>query len=133
MFSFYFLPFISFTGLELEPVTATLSSTLGNNADFGAGKCIDGNTEGPDQGTSDGANADFCHTNDEPMPWIALDYGTTDNVQRVDIFNRRANQGRELEIFMSAFPMSFLLLAARCFLVVSFLAIFLELPQMGNK
>ena len=94
MFSFYFLPFISFTGLELEPVTATLSSTLGNNADFGAGKCIDGNTEGPDEGLSDGANADFCHTNDEPMPWIALDYGTTVNVQRVNIFNRRANNGQ---------------------------------------
>ena len=41
--------------------------------------------------------------------------------------------GRELEIFLSAFRTRFLLLAARCFLVASFLAIFLVLPQMGNK
>ena len=101
MFPLYSLSFISFTGVELEPVTATLSSTLGNDANFGAAKCIDGNTEGPDEGTSDGANADFCHTNDEPMPWIALDYGTTVNVQRVDIFNRRATRGeRTRNIFV---------------------------------
>ena len=68
---------------------ATLSSTLLNNNNFGAAKCIDGNTEGPDQGLSDGASADFCSTEDEPTPWLAIDYGTTVTVQRVEIFNRR--------------------------------------------
>ena len=38
---------------------------------------------------SDGANADFCHTENEPTPWLAIDYGTTVTVQKVEIFNRR--------------------------------------------
>ena len=54
---------------------------------FGAAKCIDGNTDGPDLGV--GADADFCHTENEPTPWIAIDFGTTVTVQRVEIFNRR--------------------------------------------
>ena len=96
---------IAFTGpvVELEPVTATLSSTLENNEHFGAGKCIDGITEGPDEGTSDGANADFCHTNDEPMPWIAIDYGTLVTVARVEIFNRNmaGNRTRNVDVRIS--------------------------------
>ena len=63
---------IAFTGpvVELEPVTATLSSTywLGAN-------CIDGT----------GAS---CHTNNDATPWIAIDYGTRVIVERVEIFNR---------------------------------------------
>ena len=71
-------------------MAATLSSTLLDNDDFyGAAKCIDGNTEGPDQGVTDGASADFCHTESEPTPWIAIDFGTTVTVQRVELFNRR--------------------------------------------
>ena len=75
--------------MKLEPVTATLSSTLQDDNDFGAAKCIDGNTEGPDEGLPDVASDDFCHTEEEPTPWIAIDFGTTVTVQRVEIFNRR--------------------------------------------
>jgi len=82
-------PLPSGPGVELKPVGATLSSTLQNNNNFGAAKCIDGNTEGPDEGVSDGASADFCHTEEEPTPWLAIDYGTAVTVQRVEIFNRR--------------------------------------------
>ena len=42
----YSLSYISFTGVQLEPVRAILSSTF--NSDFKAEKCIDGDTEGPD-------------------------------------------------------------------------------------
>ena len=31
----------------------------------------------------------ICQTKNEPAPWIAIDYGTTVTVQRVEIFNRR--------------------------------------------
>ena len=72
-------------------MTATLSSTLQHNNvnNFGAAKCIDGNTEGPDASVNEGASSDFCHTESEPTPWIAIDFGTTVTVQRVEIFNRR--------------------------------------------
>ena len=70
-------------------MSATLSSTIQDDNNFGAAKCIDGNTEGPDEGLTDGASADFCHTEEEPTPWIAIDFGTTVTVQRVEIFNRR--------------------------------------------
>ena len=75
---------ISSTGVEiglLQPVTATQSST---HNPFSASKCIDGDTEGPD----DGHGVDMCHTNNERAPWIAIDYGKTVTVQRVEIFNR---------------------------------------------
>ena len=68
---------ISFTGVEsglLQPVTATLSSA---HSRFSAAKCIDGDTHG------DG----MCHTKNERAPWIAIDYGKTVTVQRVEIFN----------------------------------------------
>ena len=71
---------------ELKPVTATQSSLWRNDANkFGAGNCIDGDTGGrkPDGQYS------LCHTNDDVTPWIAVDYGTTVTVQRVEIFNRR--------------------------------------------
>merc|ERR1711971_186349 len=82
-------PCNSESSVELSPLGASLSSTLQNNNFFGAAKCIDGNTDGPDEGVQDGASADFCHTENEPTPWLAIDYGTTVTVQRVEIFNRR--------------------------------------------
>ena len=86
------LPFYNFfAGVELEPVTAILSSTH-TNVHVGASKCIDGNTEGPDEGFHHGARADYCLTQNEPLPWIAIDYGTTVTVQKVEIFNRRAER-----------------------------------------
>ena len=66
------------------PVAATLSST--HNSDFEADKCIDGDTDGPD--FYDGVGK-MCHSRSEPTPWLAIDYGTTVTVQRVEIFNRR--------------------------------------------
>ena len=30
----------------------------------------------------------MCHTNEEPAPWIALDFGKTVVIKRVEIFNR---------------------------------------------
>jgi len=79
--------YMGFEGVEiglLQPVTATQSST---HNPFSASKCIDGDTEGPD----DGHGVDMCHTNFyDRTPWIAIDYGKTVTVQRVEIFNRVA-------------------------------------------
>ena len=73
-----FLSCIVFAGtfVELEPMTATLSSLSGSSGAYGAGNCIDG-----DKGT-------LCHTGAEATPWIAVDYGTRVIVERVEIFNR---------------------------------------------
>ena len=65
-------------------MSAFLSSTP--NDRFSAAKCIDGDTEGPDGGHG----TDMCHTNNERAPWIAVDYGKTVAVHRVEIFNRVA-------------------------------------------
>ena len=73
---------------ELKPVTATMSSTFRSDDHFRAAKCIDGNTRGPDVGVSDGEAVDLCHTDGEPAPWLAIDFGTQVNVRRVEIFNR---------------------------------------------
>ena len=78
---------IAFTGpvVELEPVTATLSSISSTYGELaGAGNCIDGNTA-PVSTLSHGG---ICHTNIEATPWIAIDYGTRVIVERVEIFNR---------------------------------------------
>merc|ERR1712203_586048 len=77
----------------LQPVTATQSST---RAGFSASKCIDGDTTGPDSGFDDRGD-DMCHTNEEPAPWIALDFGETVLVNRVEIFNRVACCGDRTE------------------------------------
>merc|ERR1712037_973948 len=79
--------------LLLQPVTATQSST---RAGFSASKCIDGDTTGPDSGFDDRGD-DMCHTNEEPAPWIALDFGKTVVVERVEIFNRVACCGDRTE------------------------------------
>ena len=62
-----------FAGAELlQPITAILSSYI-----FGlpATNCID-NTDS------------VCHSDGERSPWLAIDYGTTVTVKRVEIFNR---------------------------------------------
>ena len=65
-------------------MTATQSSTY-HRAGFGAGNCIDGDTET----VHPGVNA-MCHTSNggEATPWISIDYGTRVIVERVEIFNR---------------------------------------------
>ena len=58
-------------GELLEPITAQISSTS-----FGllADRCID--------------SVGVCHTDNEPCPWLAIDYGTTVTVKMVAISNR---------------------------------------------
>ena len=75
---------VNFTGpvVELEPVTATLSSTW--RTGYEAGNCIDGNTAP----VSTLPHGGICITNSEATPWIAIDYGTRVIVERVEIFNR---------------------------------------------
>ena len=66
-------------------MAATQSSLLRNDANqFGAANCIDGDE------SSDlrGGRYVICHTNRERAPWIAIDYGTSVTVKRVEIFNR---------------------------------------------
>jgi len=62
--------------VELKPVTATQSSVW---AQATATNCIDGVI---------GNDSSICATNHEDAPWIAIDYGTSVTVQRVEIFNR---------------------------------------------
>jgi hypothetical protein len=69
--------------VELEPVTATLSSLHGA---YVAGNCIDGNTVP----VASGQPPRICHTENDTTPWIAIDYGTRVIVERVEIFNRVA-------------------------------------------
>ena len=71
---------LTFTGpsVELQPVTATLSSTYHDN--YRAAFCIDGNTHD--------RHGSICVTNGERMPWIAIDYGTRVIIETVEIFNR---------------------------------------------
>ena len=68
-------------------MNATLSSIY-DNVRYSAAKCIDGDTEGPDGGGEGVEN--MCHTKHERAPWIAIDYGKTVIVERVEIFNRVA-------------------------------------------
>lgn len=65
-------------------MTAYQSSTLDDR--FIALKCINGETAGSDR--FDDQFVDLCHTAEERAPWIAIDYGKTVTVDRVEIFNR---------------------------------------------
>ena len=68
------------TGVQLlQPVTAQMSSTHSPRT---ADRCIDGDTE------TAANHGNMCHTEDEGLPWLAIDFGTTVTVKRVEIFNR---------------------------------------------
>ena len=70
------------TGVDLlQPVTAQMSSTDGSKT---ADRCIDGDTES----AANHGHKNMCHTEDEGLPWLAIDFGTTVTVKRVEIFNR---------------------------------------------
>merc|ERR1711973_144609 len=76
--------------VELLPVTATQSSTYQevgayDGTEFPASKCIDGDIEGHSL-----VDRNMCHTQNEPSPWLAIDYGKLVRVHRVEIFNREA-------------------------------------------
>jgi len=62
-------------------------------------------------------------------PFRGLRYSTVDPIQPV-VF--RTDVEKELEMLMSAFPMSFQLLPARCFLVALSSAILLDLALTAN-
>ena len=69
-------------------MTATLSST--HQPIYGAGNCIDGDTEtmpGPEVAPA------ICHSKNDVAPWIAIDYGTRVIVERVELFNRLDGYG----------------------------------------
>ena len=67
--------------MELEPVTAILSSTYSKS--FAAANCIDGNTK----------SGQVCASQEENAPWLAIDYGTEFFIERVEIFNRNRIAG----------------------------------------
>merc|ERR1711973_473530 len=74
----------------LHPVTATQSSTYQevgayDGTEFPASKCINGAIEGHSL-----VDRNMCHTQNEPTPWLAIDYGTLQLINRVEIFNREA-------------------------------------------
>ena len=77
---------------QLQPISAQLSSTL--STDVGADKCIDGITDGA---------SGVCHSNMEPAPWLALDFGDGASVavEKVVLYNRgdsNAARTRQVEI-----------------------------------
>ena len=86
-------------------MTATQSSTYANAAEkFGAGNCIDGNTSsdlGPEGRY--GRTYAICQTSRDAAPWIAVDYGTSVAVERVEIFNRGTSgrRTRNVEVRVS--------------------------------
>ena len=50
--------------------------------------CIDGDTEGPAK------LGNMCHSDgSEQSPWLAIDYGISVQVERVEIFNREDAAG----------------------------------------
>ena len=79
---------ITCTGPEfLQPVQATLST--GWQVD----QCIDGN---PTSG--------LCHSYPSVAPWLAIDYGTSVEIEKVEIFNRRdccGDQTKNVEVRIS--------------------------------
>ena len=70
---------------QLIPITASMSST---HTRYKAELCINGKDDGVEQ---DKKNPDMCASKQDPVPWIALDFG--DGVQvsvgKVLIVNRR--------------------------------------------
>merc|ERR1712223_523442 len=77
----------------LQPSTASQSSTYQDGeaydgTEFPASKCIDGDIEGHSL-----VDRNMCHTQNEPSPWLAIDYGTTVTINKVEIFNREDGGG----------------------------------------
>ena len=51
-----------------------------------------------DHGT-DGIRS-ICHTNDDATPWIALDFGSSVTIQRVEVFNRPVAGSRTKNVYV---------------------------------
>ena len=85
-------------------MSATQSSTYGTGIGWGAGSetffiatnCIDGITD----------TGKICHTKNDRYPWLALDFGKTFAINRVDIFNRHdccGERTRNVEVRVSEY------------------------------
>ena len=81
---------------QLTAVSATLSSTY--KEDQGASNCIDGDT----------GRWPICHSDNgdwkDHHPWLALDFGKTIAIQRVEIFNRIdccAERTKNVDVYVS--------------------------------
>ena len=74
---------------QLTPVAASMSSTYKSSSGiiYKAELCINGKDDGKDQ---DKKNPDMCHSKQDPVPWIALDFGEEMQVSvgKVVIVNR---------------------------------------------
>ena len=68
---------------KMTPARAFMSSTY--KGQFAANQCIDGKIKNTKSG-----KYNLCHSNREPAPWIALDYGkeASVSVEKVVLFNR---------------------------------------------
>ena len=77
--------------VELEPVTAILSSTWDES--HAASYCINGDTQ----------NGRVCSSQNENAPWFAIDFETEVMIERVEIFNRgwEGARTRNVEIRIS--------------------------------
>ena len=78
--------------VELEPVTAILSSTWDES--HAASYCIDGVTQ---------THSHVCSSQNENAPWFAIDFETEVMIERVEIFNRgwEGARTRNVEIRIS--------------------------------
>ena len=89
---------------ELSPAFAFMSSTLQHPPDdLGPGMCIDGSSEQLPWGSIPGPG--FCHTDLDPAPWLAIDYGyrARVSVEKVVLYNRDENfeRTRNVEVRLS--------------------------------
>ena len=68
---------------KMTPARAFMSSTY--KGQFAANQCIDGKIKNTKSG-----KYNLCHSNREPAPWIALDYGkeASVSVEKVVLYNR---------------------------------------------
>ena len=90
--------------VELSPAFAFMSSTLQHPPDdLGPGMCIDGSSEQLPWGSIPGPG--FCHTDLDPAPWLAIDYGyrARVSVEKVVLYNRDENfeRTRNVEVRLS--------------------------------
>ena len=91
---------VNFAGAatKLLPVAVLQSSIYdcsSRSVDCGTWKCIDGLT-----------NDDLCHTNAEPAPWLALDFGEEAqvSVEKTVLLNRKDqswNRTRNIEVWLA--------------------------------
>ena len=92
------LSYVKFKGEQLTALSAYQSSIyLHHGQPYGAGYCIDGESV-------PGEIRKICHTNNDPFPWFAADFGDTFVIERVDIFNRHdccGDRTRNVEVHVS--------------------------------